>query len=49
MLRIPPGPLFLIIGIINLPVYTIEIRFYLEKNFKNIVGELGPVEGKSIN
>lgn len=44
MLHAKPGIPMLCLGIINVPIYAIEVNFIVSKKFENIVGELGPVE-----
>jgi hypothetical protein len=47
---IQPGPTvwLMLIGLINLPFHTMEIRFYITKKLVLIVGDVGPVEVETI-
>jgi hypothetical protein len=46
LLRIKPGFLLLVLGIINIPMYMMELRHMITTNFKITLGEIGPVESK---
>lgn len=44
MLRVDISWMILCVGLINLPMYTMEVKFIVCNNLKMIIGELGPVE-----
>ena len=48
MLRLGNTWWLYIIGIINLPMYSMELKHLVCKNLKMIIGELGPVENELI-
>ena len=45
MLRVGDSPIYLLcLSLINVPFYSMELKFCISRNLKIIIGEIGPVE-----
>lgn len=48
MLKLKPSLNMVFIGMANVPMYSMEVKFQVFDKLKIIIGEVGPVEGKKL-